>query len=150
MNSRDDRKPPLTPEEARYLDGTLSEEERRAFEARLEKDPARAAALAEDRGAMALWKDDARGTASALDVDALADQVLASVRAGRPTTAHVGFPKAYAIAAMLLITIGAVGTLMVRSGRTPTEGAMPSRIEASLIEAMADDPALWLGDEGGR
>jgi anti-sigma factor RsiW len=150
MNSRDDRKPPLTPEEARYLDGTLSDAERRAFEATLEKDPARAAALREDLGALALWKDDARAQATALDLDALADQVLASVRAGRPTPAQVGFPKAYAIAAMLLITIGAVGTLVVRGTQSPREGVMPSRIEASLIEAMADDPALWLGDEGGR
>lgn len=150
MSSRDDRKPPLTPEEARFLDGTLSGEERRALEAELARDPARAAALEEDRGAMALWKDDARSTAASLDMDALADQVLASVRAGRPTPAQVGFPRAYAIAAMLLITVGAVGTLLVRGSHSPTGDAMPSRIEASLIEAMADDPALWLGDEGGR
>ena len=142
-------KPPLTPEEARLLDGTLSDEARAALEAQLAEDPARAKALAGDRAAMALWKDDARAQAEGIDVGALAEQVVASVKAGRVAAPRLTFPRAYAVAAMLLIAIGAVGTLVTRSGASPA-ASVPSAIEASLIEAIADDPALWLGEAGGR
>lgn len=151
----------LTPEESRWLDGTLDADARRRMERLLAADPARARRLARDREALDLWAADARRQAARAvgpvaplpspmhgpHATGLAEAVLQHVTAGggrrmSQRSGEVLSPRAalaYAAAAMLLIGVGLGGTWLVHGQRAE---AVPS----SGHDAAAPDPDAPLLD----
>ncbi len=140
MSSRGRKRPPaMTPEESRLLDGTLPADEAKRLENLIASDPQRADALDTYREAMDVWRDDA-GRID-LDPDEIADQVLAAV-GGSQGGGAAALPTWYAVAAMLLIGIGVIGTAAVRGShaRTPQRSSSPvASMEEALLDALADE-----------
>jgi len=154
MKARGRTRPPaLTPDESRLLDGALPPAEAARLERLIASDPDRADALAVDRGAMDLWREEARA-ASAVDSSTLAPEELAErvvatldprARGARPIS------TAYAVAAMLLIGIGLVGTAAARAARVSearAQAAPRASIEAALLDSIADEVLMFPRDFG--
>jgi hypothetical protein len=135
----------LTRRESRWLDGQMPAGEREEFERAL--DPARRARLEALREAGALWREDALRAARRHDPRDLAERVLAGAapRAAAAPAPRLAFPAA---AAVVLIALGVLGTLLVRG--SPPEPIAPRAARAPYLEdlerlqldLMAQHPAL--------
>lgn len=136
------RPPPMTPEESRLLDGVLSASEAKRLENVIASDPERTDALDTYREAMAVWRDDS--TRLDVDPDSMADRVLAAVGATQGG-GQATLPTWYAVAAMLLIGIGVIGTAAVQGSRTARSRAPSANVPSitdALIHSIATDRAL--------
>ncbi|MDJ0974320.1 MAG: hypothetical protein QNJ98_07675 [Planctomycetota bacterium] len=137
MSTRGPKRPPaLTPEESRFLDGTLPPEEAKRLEREIAADPARSDALASYRRAVGLWRDDAERGAVA--PEQIADKVLAAVGRGEAGGA-AGIPTWYAVAAMLMISVGVLGTAFSQNLRPKRVLPPASSIQGTLIETLVDE-----------
>lgn len=137
MSTRGPKRPPaLTPEESRFLDGTLPPEEASRLERELAADPSRSDALASYRQAIDLWRDDTERTA--VPPGRMADRVLAAV--GRPESGGAAIiPTWYAVAAMLMISVGVLGTAFSKQLRPKRVLPPTASIPGTLIESLVDD-----------
>lgn len=154
MTRRSDS-PHLTPEESRWLDGTLPADAARRLERQLAADPRRRAALESYRASMDIWRADARGGPASDDtfLDGLADEIIASPAPSgsspRPVRLHEETPRfagLYAAAALLLVGVGLVGTLWVQTRRAEAQSARPDfkDVDTRLFEEIARSPQLYL------
>lgn len=168
--------PHLTPEESRWLDGTLPADAARRLERQLAADPRRRAALERYRESMAVWRDDARActqtgsTDQESSLDGLADEILANSASAEPSRRPVRpreetprFAGLYAAAALLLVGVGLVGTLWVQTRRAEAQSVRPDfkDVNTHLFEEIARSPQLYLdrsiptpnatnGNQGGK
>lgn len=170
--SRRSETPHLTPEESRWLDGTLPADAARRLERQLAADPRRRAALERYRESMGAWRDDARRGLADQDsfLDGLADQILANSASAEPSRRPVRpreetprFAGLYAAAALLLVGVGLVGTLWVQTRRAEAQSVRPDfkDVNTHLFEEIARSPQLYLdrsiptpnatnGNQGGK
>ena len=118
MNPNTPRRPRLTRDDSRALDGVLPPTEAARVAREQSADPARAHAVAAYREAADLWADDARRAAQHLDTALLVERVLA--RGGAPPVAAPGSaPWGYTAAAVALIALGLAGLWSTRGVSTP-------------------------------
>ncbi len=154
MTTRGRKRPPaMTPEESRFLDGTLPPEEAKRLEREIAADPERTDALNAYRESMGLWRDDAERTpASPPD---MADRVLAALDRGQGG-GSASIPTWYAVAAMLMISVGVLGTAFSRNIRPKRVLPPSASIQTTIIEAFVDESLMSPGalsateGEGGR
>lgn len=136
--------------DSRYLDGRGTPEERAAFRAGLEKDPARRARLEAHEEAMDLWRADVARDVDRIDPEAIAAEVLEQIQRPAARPPRLAIHRVWAAAAVVLIALGAVGTFLAQPP-DPTETQADFRaIDESLIEAFVDAPETWLQEDGGR
>jgi anti-sigma factor RsiW len=131
--------------DSRALDGVLSPEEQARVERERTADPARARAVADYQDAMALWVEDARREAAAVDPQRLAERVLAAPAPRYPVTASWG----YAAAAAALFAIGLGGVLALRpaSKTTPDPYGVTGDVEQDRVAVLRSLELEQLGVE---
>ncbi len=97
------------------------------------------------REAMDVWREDAARSGARFDVnDDLVDKILADGHLAAESRQQVGAPaaaRAYAAAALIVIGLGIVGTVLTQQAR-PDQPAAPrwAMLEEELIDVLTQDP----------